>query len=162
MGAHWGDKVSSKIVEAVSPAFTEGWTRLKLIEKLKEAFAGEIRRSDSYWSGLANNAVTRSRNFGLTEAASQAGFQRGTIVAFIDDRTSDQCRWLNGKHVLVSDMRQLRDSIITAPNPEAVKELASWLSLAELKERVGLDGRLPVSHSLPPYHFHCRTFVLFL
>ena len=86
VGAHWGDKVSSKIVEAVSPAFTEGWTRLKLIEKLKEALADQVRRSDSYWSGLANNAVTRSRNFGLTEAASQAGFQRGTIVAFIDEQ----------------------------------------------------------------------------
>ena len=161
VGNHWGDKVSTAVKDAVAPAFTEGWTRLELIEKLKGTFADQIRRSDSYWSGLAANAVTRSRGFGITEAATQAGLTQGTIRAFLDDVTSDVCRYLNGKKVLVSDMRQLRDSILSAQDPEAVKELAPWLSLEELKALVTPEGRIPVSHSLPPYHFHCRSYVEF-
>lgn len=165
VGEYYGPAFSSRVSSLMSPAFSEGLSLRQLRARLGDALGGEFTRSSSYWQGYANNVVTRSRAFGLTEGATRAGFTYGKITAILDGATSDICRALDGKKVMVADMRQQRDDLVAATDPEAVKRIAPWRTspeqVAHTESQVATLGHVPQALSQPPYHYHCRTYIVF-
>jgi hypothetical protein len=165
VGEYYGPEFSQRVTQLMMPAFDEGLGLRALRSRLSETLGGEFTRSASYWQGFANNVTTRSRAFGLTEGATRAGFQKGRISAILDGATSTICRTLDGKTVYTADMRQLRDDLVSATDPEAVKRIAPWRTsdaeVSSVQQTLAATGRVPAGLSLPPYHYHCRTFIVF-
>lgn len=161
VGNRYGPEVSATIRDAVGPAFTQGLGRDAVGRLLRQAFNQLRQRNESYWTGLANHVVTRSRAFGFTEGMDRAGFTEAEISAVLDDTTTEICREMDGRTVLVRDMLDLRSGLMGAQSPEAVKDLAPWqTTTAQVESTVAtcdLLGHVPPSMALPPYHFHCRT-----
>jgi hypothetical protein len=165
VGEYWSPDFATEISDVMAPAFLDGTSPRDLQDMLASQMGDRFSRSSSYWRGFATNVTTRARAFGLTEGAVRAGFTKGTISAIRDDITSEICRTLDGQTVLVSDMVKLREGITNAPNPDAIREIAPWRTSAEEVENVrgeiAATGNVPEGLSLPPYHFHCRTTVVF-
>lgn len=165
IGSYWSPELATEISDAMAPAFLEGLSARELQDRLAETMGDRFARSSAYWRGFATNVTTRSRAFGLTEGAVRAGFRRGVIDAVLDDATSNICRALDGKEVLVEDMVALRDAIVAAPDPESIRELAPWRTSDEqvqlVQQQTAALGHAPQGLSLPPYHFNCRTVIRF-
>ena len=123
---------------------------------LQEAFAGEMEKSDSYWRLLANHVTTRSREFGRIEGFVKAGIDQYQIDAVIDRVTSDICRFMDGKTFQVADAVSLRDDIISADEPEDVKDIAPWLSIETIQDD-STDELAEKGFVLPPFHANCRS-----
>jgi len=164
IGEYWSPQLAGEISQTLAPAFSEGLDARTLAARMREVLGDRFNRSDAYWRGFATNVTTRSRNFGVTEGAVRAGFSVGTVNAILDNVTSDFCRSADGKRVLVSDMAALRDGIVNAADPEVIRTLAPWPRSEEvdgIMQQAEALGSLPQQFSLPPYHFHCRTVIVF-
>jgi hypothetical protein len=165
IGEYWSPALATEISDTMAPAFAEGLGARDLAQRLADTMGDRFSRSSSYWRGFATNVTTRSRAFGLTEGAVRAGFRQGVIDAILDDSTSNICRMLDGTTVMVSDMVGLRDALVSAPSPEAIREVAPWQTsddqVAQVGQQIQALGHAPQGLSLPPYHFHCRTVVRF-
>lgn len=161
VGAHWGDSVTTAVQGTL--AEHRGESRVKIVEALQEELSGMVRRSNGYWSNMANHVTTRARSFGITEGLVQIGAKVGIFDAVLDSRTSDVCRHMDGKKILVSDMVELRDRLVDAQDPEAVRTLQDWTKLnPDQITQDTVDGRPPIYASLPPLHFGCRSHIIFV
>ncbi len=155
IGTYYDRILNKKIKSVADEVIKEGLSRKEAGKRLKDKFKDEFKKSRYYWEGLSNHAVTRAREFGHTEAYVKAGIIEVEIVAVMDNRTTPICREMNGKIIPVKRMVELRDKIISAKNPEQVKKIDKWLDVKDVKGKDGED--LPLSASMPPYHFGCRT-----
>jgi len=165
VGKHYGEKFGKKVIQTMAPAFADGAPVEVLAPMLREAFADEVTRGESYWKLFANSVVTRTRSFGITANLERIGAKYGVIEALIDDTTTDICRGLDGKLVLVENMVNLRGALISAKSPEEVRELHPWVSNGPDAEAVVAStealGFVPSQYSFPPYHANCRTTVVY-
>jgi hypothetical protein len=164
IGEYWSPALAAEISQTLAPSFTGGLSSRELADRMKAALADRFSRSDSYWRGFAATVTTRARNFGLTEGAVRAGFQVGTVDAVIDNTTSAFCLAANGKKVYVGNMVKLRDAIITSADPEAIRQVAPWpreQDVDGIMQQADLLGALPWQFTLPPWHFHCRSVIVF-
>ena len=120
---------------------------------LGEAFRGE---SESYWSVVADAVTTRSRSFGSTEAFVKAGITRYEVDAVVDHRTSEICRYLDGKQFEVADAVRVRDAMIAAETPEAAKLIMPWAKPVDVvdKSTVALAAMGVLAS---PFHGNCRS-----
>lgn len=161
VGQHWGDQVTTTVRDTLTELGSV--SREQKVRALRESMTNLVRRSDGYWSNLSNHITTRARSFGVTEGLVAVGARRGIFDAINDDRTSDVCRYMDGKEVLVQDMVALRQQITEAASPEAIRNVQDWkLLTAEEVESRSVAGRPPVYASLPPLHFGCRSHIVFI
>jgi len=164
IGEYWSPELAREISQTLVPAFSEGLEARVLAERMREVLGNRFTRSDAYWRGFATNAVTRARNFGVTEGAVRAGFRVGRVSAILDETTSDFCRAADGRQVLVQDMVRQRDEIVASQNPEQIRTIAPWPrseDVPRIMDTADALGSLPGQYAMPPYHFHCRTVIVF-
>lgn len=156
VGQYHGDSVSRTLREALEPALADGLTRAKAAKLLAEALAPVAARSRAYWENLANHVTTRARTFGQVEGLVRAGATHYRIVAVLDHRTSPVCRVMHGKTFAVAQAVKLRDRLMAAKDPEAVKAISPWLREAQI-EKLSATALARRGFCLPPFHFACRT-----
>lgn len=158
IGKNYTKDLSDRLKAALLPAFTEGADQVQLSKLLAAEMEGYLKRSLNYYEGLSNHIVTRSFNFGLLSGWTDAEIDRYIISAVIDDRTTDICRFMDGKVFSVARGMEFATDMINTTDPEAVKELAPWLEPSDLPDGIGDDGdALPEGMAMPPYHWLCRT-----
>lgn len=161
IGEHYGDEVDRKGFrrEVRKIIAKEGLGRAAAGDALEDLFAGQVRRSRSYWKGFAATVATRSRSFGALREMDDLGVRVYEYINPDDERTSDVCRHLNGTRFEVKLGIELRDRLLQVQDPEEWKAIAPWprnvdeiadLSPRELQER-GI--------AWPPLHFHCRSAI---
>jgi SPP1 gp7 family putative phage head morphogenesis protein len=159
VGNHYDQQVQSRIQEAADNVLsTEDGTlgRRKAAEKFKEAFQGEIQKSNSYWRLLANDVTTKSREFGRVQGMVKAGIEEYRIDAVLDRRTTDICRFLDGTTFQVEDAVEQRDRLLESDDPEMIKEISPWLD-ADVITSMSVDELSQRGILLPPFHGNCRT-----
>lgn len=162
IGNYYNKHVSEGVASVVQDAMSKGLGRKQTGAKLKEFFgkySGVRHKPDHYWRGLAANAMSRSRNFGLVQSYVDLNVSELKVVSVMDERTSPICRKMNGTVIPVSKAIEQRDLMMAAEDPEDVKTIAPWPSVKTLE---GLtDAQIIASGvCLPPYHFRCRTTVV--
>ena len=155
IGKHYDNALNDKIKGIADEIIKEGLGREEAGKLFAKKLGDEFSRSKYYWEAFSNHAVTRAREFGKTEGYVKSGTIVIEIRAVLDHRTSPICREMHGRKIEVSKLVKLRDKIINAKDPEAVKEIDKWRTVDDIK---GLpDEKLPLSMAMPPYHFGCRT-----
>lgn len=178
IGRHYDKNIRRSIRDAVRPELIEGRTQVEAGKAVKAALAEQLRKvvvpggfngSDTkYFEGLAANTTTNARVRGQIRSFAELGLTTYEIVNPMDDRTTPQCVWMNGKKFQVADAQAHIETLSGATDPEFVKEHHPWLSMTEIKRiSEGSGHRSAVDSSklanaglpLPPYHFRCRTTV---
>ncbi len=165
IGEHYGDHLDTKrLLAEVQASVTAGEGRKAAGERLRQAFQGQINRSDVYWEGLAATISTRARSFGALSGMQAVGVVTYEYVNPMDERTSAVCEALDGTVFTVKASAELRDRLIAeADTPEKWVELAAWPKVADLYDAQG--ERLSAAElqakgiAWPPLHFHCRSSI---
>lgn len=150
-------RLSKGIADIVTQGMAQGLGRVDIGKMLKEAFDGYRGlgvQPDAYWRGLASNAMSRSRNFGNLQGYVDAEIKQIEVVAAMDEKTCPICGEMDGKIINVSAAVRQRDAMMAAESPEDVKEIAPWLPLAEIQNR--LNGNNADNIGMPLYHDKCR------
>ena len=133
--------------------------------KRLRAVLGPIRGNvvDSYWRGLAANAITRANTFGTCAAFVEADVVSYEIVSVLDERTSTVCRELDGLTFQTRQLVQQRDAMMAAASPDDVKTIQPWPktpAVRDLKAEGGATALAAAGIRSPPFHFHCRTTIV--
>ncbi len=155
VGNHY-DETLSKDFDKILSGYFEGDKSMEDIANDFEAqFKSKMDSSESYFQGLAEHAVNRTRELGKVTGYEKAEIVTYEIVAVLDDHTSEICETMNGKKFSVTQAVSFRDEILNASSPEEIKSIAPWRQPEEVK---GLSAEeMPAGMELPPYHFRCRT-----
>ena len=161
LGGHWDSYTKRMLERQLSPLFDQTLTRQQVAERIEEAMPGVIDRGEAYWRLVTDNMATRTRESGRVTGYERTGIFALRIKAVIDDRTSDICRALNGRVIMLDSVVAHRNEYVEAlrvRDREAAK--AAWPMLDELHaadvERYP-DNLAPPGIGSPPYHFYCRT-----
>lgn len=130
---------------------------------LRASVGAQFERAPSYWRGLAATVATRARSFGCLERLHEQGITEYEYVNPMDERTSEICRYMDGKRFQVKDARAQRDRLLDATTPDAWKAIAPWPRKADWHDDTGspLDatGLARRGILVPPLHFHCRSSI---
>ncbi|MGE5528074.1 MAG: hypothetical protein ACM3X6_02900 [Patescibacteria group bacterium] len=162
VGNYYSAQLGQTVADAVRYlAIEQGLGRADVGRALKTTLGSQFKTlTDTYWRGLAGTAAERARSFGGVQTLVEAEIEEYEILPVGDERTCAKCMEI-AKHTFRTEHAvALRDAVMAADDPEAVKALHPWLSMEEVQgatteELVGLG------QSLPPYHFWCRcTYVV--
>lgn len=102
------------------------------------------------------NVITRARVSGQMRSYQDAGIEYYEILEPMDERTCPICREMNGKLFPVSEGTRVTDKLLSAEDPEEVKEIAPWVESS--RDIMGKEPKELISSGIlfPPFHFHCR------
>jgi hypothetical protein len=165
-GGFWENELSASIKSEITSWFegapttnrfgtTGPMSRHELVANLKSlvndrlSTAGKKSLARSYFEGLAEHIIVRSRNVGSFYQASSLGATGYRIVNPLDKRTSGICRELamSGTIFPIDEARATVQGILTSQ------------SLEELKARVPfLETAAQAVGPVPPLHWRCRSW----
>lgn len=154
-GFFWAsDKYNSDtqalLKDTIEETFKGNIPRADLSSTLKDKFQGIIDKDENYFKLVADNVISQSQNISRLNQALKYGVKYFKIRAKIDNKTSDFCRWINGKIIPAEHLVKQLNNILDATNIDDKKEAAPWQSQP-------IFGVLPANVGLPPYHGRCRT-----
>lgn len=122
--------------------------------------------SESYFRMLSGTIRNHASTYGALTGLEQAGIQRYRIIAVMDERTSDECKEMNGRSFSVQTGMTQMNATILAEDPEEMKSVAGWKKVEQIKQAAGTGdarsqelGLAAAGLALPPYHASCRTVI---
>lgn len=83
---------------------------------------------NNYANVVANAGVQRARAFAEISSYVEAGIEYAELVAVIDQRTTDCCRFLNGQHISVSNVTEILNRTLEITNPEDIRKVTPWVN----------------------------------
>jgi SPP1 gp7 family putative phage head morphogenesis protein len=112
----------------VASSLEQGLGRDDIAEKLSEAAQSVlVNRAKSYWTTIAGAFVANARSYAQMSSYAEAGIRRYQILAVLDEVTTEQCRFLDGKEFSVGTALDRFDRIDKASDPEQIKSIAPWI-----------------------------------
>ena len=178
VGEYWDTHLSSRISATVSrEALEAGLGRNEVGAILRGVVSGEFPAvavpgtwngtTAGYFEMMAGTVRNVSSNFGALNVMAEAEIERYVISAVLDSRTSDICRFMDGREFSVSQGRSQMNRYLGAREPHDVREVAGWVSSDEAQTFAGSGsddsqraGLASAGLALPPYHGRCRTVVI--
>ncbi|WP_289242370.1 hypothetical protein [uncultured Campylobacter sp.] len=113
-----------------------------------------LSANTSYFEGVSDHIISQMQNISRINEGAKNGVKHYKVVARIDGRTSECCRFMNGRIIPASHLEAQSQAIQNAKNITQKKAAAIWRNGA-------FYGKiLPKDFGLPPYHFRCRTEVV--
>jgi len=143
------------------------------VNDFRLAVGGRLANLNDYGvRTIITSSVQRIRNYAHINSLRQARYKYGKITAIIDQRTSEICRYLDGKYIRIGVAAATVDRLTKLdPGDYALEMYKSELgkayssdSVDYVKDRIGSDGVIEDSlvaegRGFPPYHPNCRTRV---
>ena len=112
--------------QIVSDGLEAGIGREDLARDLESAARDIISGRDSfYWETVAGAFVSNGRSFAQLSAYAEAGIDRYLIEAVLDERTTEICRFLDGKTFTVATGLGTFERV--EAEPDLVQELTPWV-----------------------------------
>lgn len=181
------DDVTAQARKIVKDGLDKGLGNVAIASDLSRMVSAQtIGRSKAYWRVTANAFVQRTRSFGQLSSFSQAGIESYIIEAIMDERTTEICRYLDGKRMSTSTSLAQFEEVDSGGD---VKEVNPWVqqsgdtlfvqpgstkqAVARIDEpgfgtqspgkytpspRYDTDQKLNnLGLSFPPFHGLCRT-----
>jgi SPP1 gp7 family putative phage head morphogenesis protein len=122
------EALSAEARRIVAEGLVQGLGRDDLAETLADAARRHlVERSQPYWELVAGAFVGNARAYGQVSAYAEAGIERYVLRAVLDEVTTPQCRFLDGKTFAVRDALARFDRLERAESPEAIVDLRPWL-----------------------------------
>ena len=117
-------------------------------------------KSVHYWRVVASAAASRGYSYGIVKAGRQNGYRGLRVRAILDKRTSEICRFMDGKTYWLADVERQVDQIASV-EIEAVRDVAPWLPPEQIIGQTTnqLKDKGVMS---PPYHGLCRTVLVLI
>jgi hypothetical protein len=155
IGNYYDAQLQDAIQKNIEWTIQQDMSRSEAGTYLRQMFGEQFQKSQSYWEGLSNHIVTRTREFGKIAGYQAGGIQKVEYRALLGPHTCDICLELNGTIFDIGALVDQRDAIMNAATPEAAKEAAPWLKLDQIK---GLNAAQLAEKGvvMPPVHFHCN------
>ena len=155
-GGFFDDEMADVVRNAVQEWFDGELTRDELIDNLKQltnnrlATSGQESLPKSYFEGLAEHYIVRSRNFGSIYQADNLGLKKYKIQGILDHRTSSICRPLieGSKTFTLAGAKDKMNDILKIRNLSTLKQKYPFLT--EPSDAV---------HPIPPLHWRCRSWM---
>lgn len=149
------------------------------IEDIRAALGDRLKNvNDIGVQRIVNGSVTRARNWANIRRLNEGAIKLAKIVAVLDERTSEICKYLDGKFLRVPTANDAVDRLSELEPGEFAKEMyespiAKALATANQNaaevQKVfdGLiddndvldDSLMAAGRGFPPYHLNCRTRV---
>ncbi len=82
----------------------------------------------NYANLVANVGVQRSRAFARVSSFVEAGIDLAELVAVIDHRTTDTCRFLDGQVIRVNNVVEILNRTLQIDSPEEISQVSPWIS----------------------------------
>ena len=82
----------------------------------------------NYSNVVANVGVQRARAFAEITAYTEAGIDAAELIAVLDQRTTDICRFLDGQIISVNNVAHILNQTLEITNPEEIKSVSPWIS----------------------------------
>ena len=112
--------------QIVSDGLEAGLGREDLARDLEAAARDVITgRGSFYWETVAGSFVSRGRSFAQLSSYAEAGIDRYLIEAVLDERTTEICRFLDGKTFTVATGLQTFEQV--EAEPDRISEVAPWV-----------------------------------
>ena len=146
----YNNDTQTLLKDTIEEAFSGTIPRADLSSILKERFQGIIDKDENYFKLVADNIISQSQNVSRLNQSLKYGVEYFKVRARIDNKTSDFCRWINGKIISAKHLKLQLNYILDATNIDDKKQAAPWQSEP-------IFGILPTNVGLPPYHGRCRT-----
>lgn len=135
----WEQELERRAFEAAEAArriVSNGIAEGKTSEQIGSAIAEELKtigvgQDAAYWNVVSSAVEGQARSFAELSAMKRAGVKHFEVVAVLDERTTEFCRFMDGKILSVDvgleGLRQAWES------PERVREIRPWM-------RIGRDA----------------------
>lgn len=118
---------SQKVRDVVSSGLDRGLGRKDIAAEVKDAVGSYVKRDDSYWNVIANVFANRARVYASLSAYEESEIDNYRFEAVLDEVTTMQCRFLDGRIFPVKVALQ-KYADVAAGDPEDVKYVQPWLS----------------------------------
>lgn len=179
---HFDAATRAVILEEAQKLIEQGFSGERIAGAFKAAIEAKLgvgafaKRGMTYWAGVAEHAATTAGIRGQLSRMESIGWTRYEIVNPMDDRTTEICRYMNGKTFDVEPSVQLFDRLMgasTVDDVKLIKPFAKGGSSAEPAKILGSKvpfGPAKLSSaqskslgdggwSIPPFHFRCRSYI---
>lgn len=144
-------------------SWADGPVKIRGINLRASRFAGNV---EGYSEIVVSNIANRGRNMGFLSSFADAGIQVYRWNSVLDERTSEQCVFLNGREFPVSGGVSFMNRLTATKTPEQVKDVAPWQSADQLEQTAGSGSQAKQNQNLaaagvmlPPIHGRCRSVV---
>jgi hypothetical protein len=127
---NYGDiaiRLSAKARDIVAAGLEKGLGRDDISGELSVAMKA-AKRSDAYWNFTATTFSNRARNFTQVHAFDDAGIRAYSPLAVLDEVTTEQCRFLNGKEFPVDKSVKKIRQVQGSDDPESIVDQMPWIS----------------------------------
>lgn len=162
IGNYYGEQIQTQIKDTLKGYFDSNKTIEEVAVEFSKLFEKYTNNGMEYFEGLAEHTSNRIRVIGQVTGMEKAGIEFYQILSIIDARTSEICRFMDGKIFKLSRAIEYRDKILSLKNPKDIKEYSKWISpkeLSEIQENKIADPDLPAGLTIPPFHWRCRSTI---
>lgn len=169
------DRFRKRAQNTIARGLEQGLGRSEIAQDLRREFR-RAAVNEHYWETVAAVHVNRARSFASLVTYAEAGVEAFEITAIIDSRTTDVCRFLDGKVLSVEGALNQFDAIEDAEDLDQVKQASPFMRtrgseivlpngtrVASIDSDGGFSNGLTPAQlesqniGAPPYHLRCRT-----
>ncbi len=172
IGNHFHDEVSQLVIDEIIDIFREepALAVRDIAIKLEESLPGLIRQK-GYFDVVAGQVLNLTRSWSNMNFLSEAKIERYQVVAIIDARTSQICRFMDGREFEVRRTLDKYGRYADADTIDDVKAVSPWATTIGGQLAVGGQLLTPdltgpelqaMGIDAPPYHGRCRSTVMAL
>lgn len=133
--------------QIVADGLREGWGRNEIGRQLRDQLPALWQgRGRQYANVLAANAVSRGRSHAELSSYRDASIEYMEVQAILDERTTDQCRFLDGTIISVADAYGVSEAAANVSRPEDIYNTSPfvnpvWTDADGRRLRRGDEGR---------------------
>jgi len=145
----------TELKDIIDAAFKGEIPRIDLPAYLESKFGEIIKAESRYFKDVSDHIISQGQNLTRINQGQKYDVKYYTVMARIDDKTTDFCKSIHGRIIASGHLEQQRDKILAAKNSKQKIEAAAWVK----KDGPFEGNELPGNIGCPPYHFRCRTIL---
>ena len=170
IGNNYKNKVTKRVKRIIVKTIKENETlsRDAIARELKKQMP-DLMKQKGHYKTVVGQVLNNSRSYSNMRYYSDAGIERYQVLAIIDERTSSQCKYMDGTILEVKKTLDNYKLFDKAKSIEDVKNVNPWIDFSDGMLSVkgkALTGDLTgedlqaMGLNASPYHSGCRTTVI--
>jgi hypothetical protein len=121
--------------EIVQEGIRDGLGRVEIGRMLQERLPGMWEgMGDRYARVVAANGISRARSYSEVASYKTVGIEKLEVVAVLDERTSDICRYMDGQIISVSAVSQTIEDAASVSKPQDIYTVSPFMNVKDVGE----------------------------
>lgn len=170
IGDHYKDDVTRQVHNVIKKTIEETRTlsRQQIAARLTKQMPEYVAQK-GYFQVVTGQVLNNSRSYSSMRFYTQARIDRYEILAVLDERTSEQCKFMSGQILEVERTLKKYTEYDSARTVDEVKSVNPWIDLSGgilsvagkvLTPQMTGEDLQGLGLNAPPYHGRCRTTVV--